>query len=195
MKRMFRRLAGLVLSGVLALNTVPVAWAQSANTRTVSEDAVALFGRLCIATRGNPQRVVTTVLQQKLQAVPLSEDALQGKPGDVGLLVRSERGTDVQLHLTEPTTCNMRAMDSNDAVVNDILPAMLEVLADSERFTFEKVVDERRKTNAGEEHLVGYRLFWRDVGWSANLGVSHVAGDGAEVPPQVHFMLALRQTT
>jgi len=195
MTRIFRLLAVIALSGAIALSTAPAAWAQSADARNVSEDAVALFGQLCIATRGAPQRIEAAILQHRLQAAPLSQGQLQGKPGEVGLLVRSERGTDVQLHLSEPTTCNMRAIDSSDAVVNAVLAATLEILADSERFTFEKVVDERRQTNAGEEHLVGYRLFWRDVGWSANLGVSHVAGDGAEVPPQVNFMLALRQTT
>jgi hypothetical protein len=173
--------------------------AAAQDARSVSEDAATLFGDLCIATRGNPQRIDQAITTQRLQAAPLSDEGVQtlleGKPGDLGWLIRTARGSGVQLHVQPPTNCNVRAMESDDAAVNAVLAAVLDALAASEGFTFEKAMDERRQTNAGEEHLVGYRLFWRNVGWSANLGISHIAGDGNDIPPQVNIMLALRQTT
>lgn len=193
-----RTAASLALVGALTFGDASDTHAQADATRIVSEDAVMLFGELCIATRGNAQRIDGAIARQRMQAVPLSEDnvqtLLEGKPGDLGWLVRSDRGTGLQLHLSEPTTCSVRAMDTDDAAVNQVLVGVLEALSASEGFTVEKVVDERRQTNGGEEHLVGYRLFWREANWSANLGVSHIAGDGSDIPPQVSFMLALRQT-
>ncbi len=196
--RSLATLAPFAVAGTLTVAVPAQTQAQTDAARTMSEDATALFGHLCVSTRGNAQRIDRAIAQQRIQAVPLSEDGvrtlLEGEPGDRGWLVRSERGTAVQLHLREPTTCNVRAMDTDDAVVNDVLTALLEALSASEKFTMEKVVDERRQTNGGEEHLVGYRLFWAEAGWTANLGVSHIAGDGADIPPQVNFMLALKQS-
>lgn len=191
-------LASLALAGTLTFGMPSETSAQADAARMVSEDAVMLFGELCIATRGNAQRIDETINKQRIEAAPLSPDGvatlLEGKPGDLGWLVRSARGTGLQLHLAGTTTCNMRAMETDDAAVNQVLVGVLEALSASEKFTIEKIVDERRETNGGEEHLVGYRLTWRDVSWSANLGVSHIAGDGKDIPPQVSFMLALRQT-
>ena len=190
--------ASLVLAGALALGAATVANAQSDAARTASEDSVILFGELCIVTRGDAGRINETITRQRLQAAPLSEEnvraLLEGKAGDLGWLVRADRGTGLQLHLT-PASCSMRAVDTDDTAVNQVLAGLLDGLAIAENFQVEKVVDERRATNGGEEHLVGYRLTWRDVGLSANLGVSHIAGDGNEIPPQVSIMLALRQTT
>lgn len=186
----FALLAGIILG--------TDARAQSDPARTVSEDAAILFGELCVSTRGNAGRIDEIITKQRLQALPLSEDGvrdlLEGKPGDLGWIVRTDRGTGLQLHLT-PTMCNMRAMDTDDTAVNQVLAALLEGLAASENFKLEKVMDERRQTNGGEERLVGYRLTWQDVNWSANLGISHIAGDGQDIPPQVSITLALRQTT
>ncbi len=172
--------------------------AQSDAARTISEDAAILFGELCVTTRGDAKRIDEIITKQRLQALPLSEDGvrdlLEGKPGDLGWIVRTDRGTGLQLHLT-PTMCNMRAMDTDDAAVNQVLAALLEGLAVAENFKVEKVMDERRPTNGGEERLVGYRLTWQAVNWSANLGISHIAGDGKDIPPQVSITLALRQST
>jgi hypothetical protein len=198
MMRLSKSAASLALAGALCLCAAAEALAQSDAARTVSEDAAILFGELCVTTRGNAQQIDQTITKQRLQALPLSEDGvrdlLEGKPGDLGWIVRTDRGTGLQLHLT-PTMCNMRAMDTDDAAVNQVLAALLEGLAVSENFKLEKVMDERRQTNGGEERLVGYRLTWQDVNWSANLGISHIAGDGQDIPPQVSITLALRQTT
>lgn len=197
--RILGYLAAAAFAGAAAFALPTETRAQSETVRTASEDAAALFGNLCISTRGNAQRINRAIAEQRMQAVPLSEDGvrtlLEGEPGDLGWLVRSARGTPVQLHLREPTTCNLRAVDTDGKVVNEVLVALLEALSATDKFTIEKVVDERRETNGGEEHLVGYRLSWAEVGWTANLGVSHIAGDGADIPPQVNFMLALKQTT
>lgn len=191
------------LPSIISLALAGVVWsqnvsAQSAAMRVISEDATMLFGELCIATRGNAERIDSTINSRRIQALPLSpegvETLLEGKSGDLGWLVRSDRGTGLQLHVSGTTTCTMRAMDTDDGAVNAVLPGVLDALAASEGITVEKVVDERRETNGGEEHLVGYRLTWKQESWSANLGVSHIAGDGADIPPQVTFMLALRQT-
>jgi hypothetical protein len=195
--RISRSAALFALAGALALTAADTN-AQSEAARTVSEDAVILFGELCITTRGNAQRIDEVITKQRLQAVPLSQDnvqaLLEGKPGDLGWLVRTDRGTGLQLHLT-PTACNMRATETDDTVVNQVLASLLDGLAVSENIKVEKAMDERRATNGGEEHLVGYRLTWQAVNWSANLGISHIAGDGKDIPSQVNIMLALRQTT
>jgi hypothetical protein len=195
--RISEHVAALALAAALACGAVSGASAQSDAARIVSEDAAMLFGELCIATRGSAERIDAAINKQRIQALPLSPDGVQslleGKPGDLGWIVRSERGTGLQLHLSGTTSCNMRAMETDDAAVNQVLGGVLEALSANDNFTVEKIVDERRATNGGEEHLVGYRLTWREVGLSANLGVSHIAGDGNDIPPQVNFMLALRQ--
>lgn len=172
--------------------------AQTEAARLTSEDAVMMFSELCILTRGDAARIDATITRQRIQAAPLSEEGVQtlleGKSGDKGWLIHTERGTVLQLHLAGTASCNLRAVDTDDGAVNQVLAALLEGLAPAENFTVEKVVDERRDTNGGEEHLVGYRLTWKAAGVSANLGVSHIAGDGKDIPPQVNFMLALRQT-
>ena len=192
---MTRISSALAVFGLLLLSSA----AAAQDARSISEDAVTLFADLCISTRANAQRIDEAITKQRLQAAPLSDEGVQtlldGKPGDLGWLIRTARGTGVQLHLQGTSTCNVRAMESDDEAVNAVLAALLEGLAASQGFTFEKAMDERRQTNAGEEHLIGYRLFWRDVSWSANLGISHIAGDGKEIPPQVNIMLALRQAT
>jgi hypothetical protein len=196
MMRLSRPAASLALAGALFLGAG--AYAQSDAARTVSEDAAILFGELCVTTRGDAKRIDEIITKQRLQALPLSEDGvrdlLEGKPGDKGWIVRTDRGTGLQLHLT-PTMCNMRAMDTDDGAVNQVLAALLEGLAVSENFKLEKVMDEKRPTNGGEERLVGYRLTWQEGNWSANLGISHIAGDGQDIPPQVSITLSLRQST
>lgn len=198
MTRISRYRALIALAGLLSFGAVTDTNAQSDATRIVSEDTAILFGELCITTRGNARQIDEVITKQRLRAVPLSEEGVQtlleGKPGDLGWLVHTDRGTGLQLHLT-PTACNMRATDTDDAVVNQVFSGLLDGLAVSENFKVEKVMDERRATNGGEEHLVGYRLTWQAVNWSANLGISHLAGDGKDIPPQVNIMLALRQTT
>ena len=193
----WKAVRGLTLAGGL-LAGAGGAGAQTDASRTISEDAVILFAELCVVTRGNPVRIDETIARRRLQALPLSEDGvrdlLEGKPGDLGWLIRTERGTALQFHLTQ-TSCNMRAVDTDDKTVNEVLSGLLAGLSAAENFAVEKAVDERRTTNGGEEHLVGYRLIWREGGVSANLGVSHIAGDGRDIPPQVNIMLALRQST
>jgi hypothetical protein len=195
--RLSQHAAALALTAVLCLGAAETR-AQTEATRAASEDAAILFGELCVITRGDAKRIDETITRQRLQAVPLSEEGVQtlleGKAGDLGWLVRTDRGTGLQLHLT-PVMCNMRAMDTDDATVNQVLSGLLEGLAVSENFKVEKVMDERRPTNGGEERLVGYRLNWQGVNWSANLGISHIAGDGKDIPPQVSITLSLRQTT
>lgn len=191
-------LTACVIAGAVMLGAA-AAHAQEDAKRIISEDAAAFFGGLCISTRGAPDRINQTIAAQQLKALPLSDEEVrglfEGKAGDSGWIVVSGRGVELQLHVEGTSTCNMRVAESDDALVNETIGTVLETLSARDGFTYEKAMDERRQTNGGEQRLVGYRLFWKNGGWSANLGVSHLAGDGREIPAQTTFMLTLRQAS
>lgn len=197
MMRAFGSIVSFALAGMIASSAA--AQTQEDAKRVISEDAAAFFGGLCISTRGAPDRINQTIEAQQLKALPLSDEEVramfEGKPGDSGWIVVSGRGVELQLHVEAPSTCNVRVAESDDEVVNAVMDTVLETLSGRDGFSYEKVMDERRQTNGGEQRLVGYRLAWRSGGWSANLGVSHLAGDGSDIPPQTTFMLALRQAS
>lgn len=192
--RISKYLAALALAGAWP----GMALAQDAETRRViSEDAAAFFGGLCISTHGVPDRINRTIIAQQIKALPLSDTEvtmlLEGKAGDSGWVVLTGRGVELQLHVETPSTCNVRAMESSDEVANATLGDILKTLGDRDGFTYQKVMDETRQTNGGAQRLVGYRVAWRDGGWAANLSMSHIAGDGGDIPPQTTFTLAMRQ--
>jgi len=192
--RILKFIAVLALSGTWA----GMAQAQEQEARRIiSEDAAAFFGGLCISTHGVPDRINRTIIAQRIKALPLSDEEvktlLEGKAGDSGWVVVTGRGVELQLHVETPSTCNVRAMESSDDVANATLSDILKTLGGRDGFTYEKVMDETRQTNGGAQRLVGYRVAWRDGGWAANLSMSHIAGDGGDIPPQTTFTLALRQ--
>lgn len=188
------------LLALAALLTVEPAQAQEREARqAISEEAVAFFGGLCISTRGAPTRIERTIAERRIKAVPLSDEGVQtlldGKPGDVGWVVLTSQGAELQLLAKAPSTCTLRVLDSYGDVVNDVMGDLLKGLSTHDGFAFKKAMDETRATNGGDERLVGYFLNWREGGWSAALSVSHIEGDGKDIPPQTFFSLEMRQTS
>lgn len=191
------RISKIIVALALAAGSTH-AFAQEQETRRIiSEDAAAFFGGLCISTHGVPEQINRTLIAQQIKALPLSDEAveklLEGKVGDSGWVVMTGRGVELQLHVETPSTCNVRAMESSGDVANATLNEILKTLGGRDGFTYEKVMDETRQTNGGAQRLVGYRVAWRDGGWAANLSMSHIAGDGGEIPPQTTFTLASRR--
>ncbi len=195
--RVLKHAAFLVLTGLFA---VAPAVAQEREAReALSEEAVAFFGGLCISTRGAPNRIGRVIAERQIKAVPLSDEGVQtlldGKPGDSGWVVLTSRGAELQLLAKAPSTCTLRVLDSYGDVVNDVMADLLKGLSAHDGFAFRKAMDETRNTNGGDERLVGYFLNWRDGGWSGALSVSHIDGDGKDIPPQTFFSLEMRQTS
>lgn len=195
--RVLKQAVFLAFAGLFA--AVP-AFAQEREARqAISEEAVAFFGGLCISTRGAPNRIERTIAERRIKAVPLSDEGVQtlldGKPGDSGWVVVTDQGAELQLLAKAPSTCTLRVLDSYGDVVNDVMADLLKGLSTHDGFSFRKAMDETRKTNGGDERLVGYFLSWREGGWSGALSVSHIEGDGKDIPPQTYFSLEMRQTS
>jgi hypothetical protein len=195
--RGLKHAALLALAGFLA---AAPAHAQEREARqAISEEAVAFFGGLCVSTRGAPNRIERTIAERQIKAVPLSDEGVQtlldGKPGDSGWVVLTDQGAELQLLAKAPSTCTLRVLDSYGDVVNDVMADLLKGLSDHDGFSFRKAMDETRTTNGGDERLVGYFLNWREGGWSGTLSISHIEGDGKEIPPQTFFSLDMRQTS
>ncbi len=195
--RVLRHAAVLALAAVLA--AAPASGQEREARQAISEEAVAFFGGLCISTRGAPNRIERAIAELKIKAVPLSDEGVQtlldGKAGDSGWVVLTNQGAELQLLAKAPSTCTLRVLDSYGDVVNDVMEDLLKGLSTHDSFAFRKAMDETRNTSGGDERLVGYFLNWRDGGWSAALSVSHIDGDGKDIPPQTFFSLEMRQTS
>ncbi|MCA0202318.1 MAG: hypothetical protein LCH56_16040 [Proteobacteria bacterium] len=195
--RAFKHVAFLALAGLIV--AAPVRAQEREARQAISEEAVAFFGGLCITTRGAPSRIERVIADRQIKAVPLSPEGVQtlldGKPGDSGWVVLTNQGAELQLLAKAPSTCTLRVLDSYGDVVNAVMADLLKGLSTHDGFAFRKAMDETRSTNGGDERLVGYFLNWRDGGWSGALSVSHIDGDGKDIPPQTFFSLEMRQTS
>lgn len=165
--------------------------------RIIAEDAAAYFSGLCIATRADPARIGETIEARRLAALPLTEEdvrnMLGGRPGDLGWMVKTARGVGLSLHVSPPAICEIHTTDLDDGALQAAMETVLRALAESSGFTYEKAMDERRPTNGGEQHLVGYRLKWRGGDVGGKVAVSHIAGDGNDIPRQARLSLTVEQ--
>lgn len=189
-----------VLLTTASILTAP-ALAQSPEPEIIiAQDAAAFFGGLCISTRGAQDAITKTIGAQQLRAVPLSDEGVQsllgGKPGDIGWLVESGRGVGLKLLLEKPNICQIQTTDLSDDALQSIVASVIETLSEREDFTYEKAVDDKRPTNGGVQHLVGYQLRWNEGGLKARVAVSHLSGNPqADIPPQAQLVLTLEQAS
>jgi len=164
--------------------------------RIIAEEAAAYFGGLCIATRGDPDKINATLEAQNLKGMQLSDEGvaamLGGAPGDLGWLVQTNREVGVKLHVKPPTTCEISTIDLDDAVLQETIETVLETLSQREGFTVEKGMDDRRETNGGEQHVLGYWIRWSE-GANGKVVVSHIEGDGNDIPRQAQLTLTLEE--
>jgi hypothetical protein len=185
-------------AATLFLAAPPAAHAQNAADagRIIAQEAAAYFGGLCVATRGDPGKINATLEAQNLKGMQLSDEGvaamLGGDPGDLGWLVQTNREVGVKLHVKPPTTCEISTIDLDDAALQETIETVLETLSQREGFTYEKGMDDRRETNGGEQHVLGYWIRWSE-GANGKVVVSHIEGDGNDIPRQAQLTLTLEE--
>jgi hypothetical protein len=185
---------------------------QSASPRTVDPeayDAIDLYSRLCVSTRGDRARAIAIVGDgdngiEKMDA-PLLRGMENGQSGGIGWIIRMPLGDRILLEFPPDGGCIVRAPRVRAAEMESTFRNLLDQYSASGQFTVRRVADQvqsidpppaqpDKDTNrkAGEKmkfHVLGYRMELPDSGKQAELVLATTESQAANIQATLSFVI------
>jgi hypothetical protein len=224
MKRPLAAVFGVCLGLALAAFFAPETQAQAFSTsrqpipdKTASPrttdpqayDAIDLFSRVCVSTRGDRTRATSIIGSGDSAIEPMEEGllhALEGEPGGIGWIIRMPLGDKILVELPGAGGCAVRAPRVNTQQLEAAFRNLLEQYGASERFVIRRLGDQTKTVDepaqpAGPNgrpalpaeklkfHIVAYRMTLPDSGQTADLVLASTESQRPLVQATLSFML------
>jgi hypothetical protein len=185
---------------------------QSASPRTIDPeayDAIDLYSRLCVSTRGDRTRAVAIVGDgdtaiEKMDA-PLLRGLENGKSGGIGWIIRMPLGDRILLEFPPDGTCIVRAPRVKTSEMENAFKNLLDQFSASGQFVVHRVADRTQsydppaprsqddwQPRPGEKlrfHILGYRMTMPDTGKQAELVLATSDSPGANIQATMSFVI------
>ncbi len=179
-----------------------------------AHDAIDLFARLCVSTRGDRARGIS-IIGEGDSAIEKMDDPLLrglegGASGGVGWIVRMPLGDKILLEFTPDGSCVVRAPRVNNAQLEFALRNLLDQYSASGQFLVHRAGDgtktikvaPRRSDgeagSAGEQdktaekvkyHIVSYNMTLPDIGKTADLMVATTDSGNVSIQGVLSFQI------
>jgi hypothetical protein len=185
---------------------------QSASPRTIDPeayDAIDLYSRLCVSTRGDKARALAIVGDgdsaiEKMDA-PLLRGLENGKSGGIGWIIRMPLGDRILLEFPPDGTCIVRAPRVKASEMENAFKNLLDQFSASGQFIVHRVADQTqsydppapkslddRQPRPGEKlkfHILGYRMTLPDTGRQAELVLATSDSPAANIQATMSFVI------
>ncbi len=185
---------------------------QSLSPRTVDPeayDAIDLYSRLCVSTRGDRNRATAIVGDgdtaiEKMDA-PLLRGMENGQSGGVGWIIRMPLGDRILLEFPPDGSCIVRAPRVRVSEMENAFRNLLDQFSASGQFTVRRVADQTQSVDAaaprsqndkpaheGEKlkfHVLGYRMMLPDSGRQAELVLATSDSPAANIQATISFAI------
>jgi len=184
---------------------------DSASPRTVDPeayDAIDLYSRLCVSTRGDRARATAIVGDgdtaiEKMDA-PLLRGMENGQTGGIGWIIRMPLGDRILLEFPPDGGCIVRAPRVTAAQMESTFRNLLDQYSASGQFTVHRVADQMQSVDApkpsdkdtdrktGEKmkfHILGYRMELPDSGKQAELVLATTDSPAANIQATLSFVI------
>ena len=194
---------------------------QSASPRMSDpegRDAVELFSRLCVSTRGNREQAKGIIGEGDSAIERLTEPQLRGlengQPGGIGWIVRMPLGDRILVEFSGDGTCLVRAPRVDPGQIEAVFQELLDQYAASGQFDVrhgseqtkafdmpardtdvddrpaDKLDERHRDANKLKIHFIVYTMTMPDTGRTAELGIATT--DSRAVQVQATLTYAIR---
>jgi hypothetical protein len=185
---------------------------QSASPRTIDPeayDAIDLYSRLCVSTRGDRSRAVAIVGDgdsaiEKMDA-PLLRGMENGQSGGIGWIIRMPLGDRILLEFPPDGTCIVRAPRVKASEMENAFKNLLDQFSASGQFVVHRVADQTQSIDAppgkagdphqpraGEKikfHVLGYRMTLPDSDRQAELVLATSESPAANIQATMSFVI------
>jgi hypothetical protein len=185
---------------------------QSASPRTVDPeayDAIDLYSRLCVSTRGDRTRATAIVGDgdtaiEKMDA-PLLRGMENGKTGGIGWIIRMPLGDRILLEFPPDGGCIVRAPRVSMVEMEKTFRNLLDQYAASGQFTVHRVADQTQSVDSATRpsdkdagakpsekmkfHILGYRMVLPDSGKQAELVLATTESAAANIQATLSFVI------
>jgi hypothetical protein len=194
---------------------------QSASPRTSDpegHDAIDLYSRLCVSTRGNREQAKGIIGDGDSAIEKMTEPMLRGlengQPGGMGWIIRMPLGDRILVEFTGDGTCLVRAPRANAGQIEAGFQTLLEQYAASGQFDVRRggeqtkafdmpaksggaqpdepseKVDERHKdANKLKVHFIYYTMTMPDTGRTAELGIATTDSKSVQVQATITYAM------
>jgi hypothetical protein len=180
-------------------------------------DAVELYSRLCVSTRGNRAQAAGIVGDGDSAIEKMTEPMLRGlengQPGGVGWIIRMPLGDRILVDFTADGTCIVRAPRVNPGEIEGVFHDLLDQYSANGQFNVHHGGDQTksfdapgRPDSAGEKtderhpdagklkvHFIYYTMTMPDTGTTAELGIATTDSRSAQI--QATLTYATRSAT
>ena len=141
-----------------------------------AHDAVELFSRFCLSTRGNRARVVDIIGSGDPTVEKLDDKTIlqlqNGKPGGIGWTLRMPLGEKLVLEFAGSGTCIVRAPRVEGLSLERGLDNLLTEIAASDRFKIHRTGEDTKTIAKRKYHVVTYSMRLPDTGQTAEIGIA-----------------------
>jgi hypothetical protein len=162
-----------------------------------AHDAVELFSRFCLSTRGDRARVADIMDSGDPTVEKLDDGTIlrlqNGKPGGIGWTLRMPLGEKLVLEFAGSGTCIVRAPRVEGPSLERGLDNLLAEIGSSGRFKVRLTGDDTKTIGKRKYHFVTYAMRLPDTGQTAEIGVATTdAKDGVIQGSLTYAMTAAR---
>lgn len=185
---------------------------DSASPRTVDPeayDAIDLYSRLCVSTRGDRARATSIVGEgdsaiEKMDA-PLLRGMENGQSGGIGWIIRMPLGDRILLEFPPDGGCVVRAPRVRASEMESTFRNLLDQYSASGQFTVRRVADQMQSIDSparqpGKDagvrpsekmkfHILGYRMMLPDSGKQAELVLATTESPAANIQATLSFVI------
>jgi hypothetical protein len=190
---------------------------QSASPRATDpegRDAIELYSRLCVSTRGNREQATGIIGDADSAIEKLTEGQLRGleggKPGGVGWIIRMPLGDRIIIEFTGDGTCIVRAPRTVPSQIEAAFQDLLNQYSASSQFdvrrggettkafdqpgkpeTNDAGAKDERHAAAGKlkVHFIFYTMHLPDTGRTAELGIATTDSREAQIQATMTYLI------
>ncbi len=141
-----------------------------------AHDAVELFSRFCVSTRGDRGRVINIIGSGDPTVEKLDDKTVlqlqNGKPGGIAWTLRMPLGEKLVLEFAGSGTCIVRAPRVEGASLERGLDNLLTEIAASDRFKIRQTGDDTKTIAKRKYHFITYSMRLPDTGQVAEIGIA-----------------------
>jgi hypothetical protein len=177
-------------------------------TDPAGRDAVELFSRLCVSTRGNREQAKGIIGEGDSAIERLTEPQLRGlengQPGGIGWIVRMPLGDRIIVEFSGDGTCFVRAPRANPGQIEAGFQDLLDQYAASGQFNVRHAGDQTKafdiagKPDSAEErhkddnklkiHFILYTMTMPDTGRTAELAIATTDSRAVQVQATLTYV-------
>lgn len=185
---------------------------KSASPRSIDPeayDAIDLYSRLCVSTRGNKDRAVAIVGNGdsaiETMDAPLLRGLENGQSGGIGWIIRMPLGDRILLEFPPDGTCIVRAPRVKMSELENAFRNLLDQFSASGQFVVHRVADQTQSIDApagrpgdphspkpGEKmkfHILGYRMTLPDSERQAEMVLATTDSLAANIQATMSFVV------